>query len=137
MNLYDQQSPPEEYYRNFAILIPTGPYKPLPPKKISRLKKIMCLLFGHQWRNAGISYMGTEHPRRCKRCKKMKLFKKLPDYRWIDRLLRPLCYVGLHRWKGYFGFSTYSIGGNDSPPYSEQIYKCPRCKKFKRKVVSK
>lgn len=119
-----------DFMKNFAIMIPMGPFKEPVKQKISRWKKLLCFILGHRWGLSGLSYSGPGHPRKCKRCDKQKWFKKLPNYKWVDRLLRPLCFIGFHRWKATYGYSSYCYGHNcsSSPMTSEQNYSCARCK---------
>lgn len=127
----------DDYMKNFAIMIPMGPFKELIKPKIPRWKKVFCFFIGHRWGTAGISWHGSGAPRLCKRCGKFKWFDKLPNYKWIDRMLRPLCYIGLHRWKPTYEYSSYSFGpGAESKPLTrEQHYSCTRCRKNKTKTL--
>ena len=55
----------------------------------------------------------------------------------LDKILRPLCRVGLHRWKATYGHISYSIWQYNTPDAKvsdekrEQNYQCARCKKTK------
>lgn len=61
---------------------------------------------------------------------------KMPGYpKWLDKLLKPLCKYGLHRWVGTFGFCQYSWSADTRPGSfevkREHNFRCARCKKNK------
>lgn len=124
----------------FAMIIPKGPFVPYKPPPISIWKKVVCFLIGHKWGSAGVSWVGPGFPRKCKRCKKEKWFDR-PNFRmrlaqWIDKTLdkiwKPLCTIGLHRWKSHYGYRSFSFGGdNPAPEVRQHIYKCSCCKETK------
>lgn len=135
-----------DFKSNFGMLIQQGAVHFQKPKPVSRWKKLVCLLTGHKWGFAGISYMGPSFPRKCSRCKVNKWFDK-PNLRmrideWVnktlDKLWVPLCKIGVHRWKSHYWYSRYTFGGDTSTPtIRQEIYKCSCCKKIKTVDKSK
>ena len=91
----------------FGMIIPQGPYRP--PKEP----------FFKLWREFGYWHFKIRIPRYPK---------------WLDRLLKPLCKHGLHRWIGTFGFKQYSYKWGDATSWeikNEHNFQCARCKKTK------
>lgn len=123
---------PDEFLSNYGMMIPQGPYRE--PKK-SDSKKWLCRLIGHRWQIYMITTWGPM-PHQCKRCKKITdkqwpflLQKAL--WKYADFVLRPLCFLGWHRWKGTYKFSSFTIGGTKEEKHEEDNYQCARCNKNK------
>ena len=130
----------KDFMSNFGMMIPQGPFTVPKVKPIPVWKKIMCVLIGHRWGFAGITSVGPRFPMKCKRCKKMKWFHKysirMRIAKWIDKALdrvwTPLCKLGIHRFKLYYGFQEYSFGhGPSTPTKRHEVFKCSCCKKIK------
>jgi len=103
--------PEDDYRKNFAIMIPQQAFKPVKPRKFKP----------HDPDGIG-----------------------LPRYRfpkWLDKLLKPFCQIGLHRWVGTYAFTSFTIadygkpGSKSTNPVTEQHYACARCKKHKTKKL--
>lgn len=141
-DIWDRFRPKEgenDFMKNFAILIPKGPFIEYKPKPISRWKKVVCFLIGHKWGSAGVTWSGPGFPQKCKRCKKEKWFMN-PNFRmrvtkWadkgLDKLWSPLCAIGIHRYKFHYASSSYLWMGFGGRVKKEQTYKCSCCKKIK------
>lgn len=95
---------------NFAMMI---------PKEALKFKKPP---FFKAWSQFGYWHFKIRKPR----------YPKL-----LDKILRPLCRFGLHRWKGTYGYISYSIWQYDTPDAKvsdekqEDNFQCARCKKTK------
>lgn len=137
----DDNPLPIGFFDHFAMMVPQNiGFQFKEPPKPPRWKRWICFFIGHKWVNPGITYTGPGFPRKCKRCKKDKWFIK-PTFRmrlakWLDKTLdklwKPLCKVGVHRWKSHFGFQSFSFGSGESQPTIKQaVYKCSCCKKTK------
>lgn len=134
----------KEFMQNLGMMIPLATFAPPKAKSISKRKKLVCILLGHKWGFAGISYMGPSFPRKCSRCKRTKWFDK-PNLRmrlnkWVDKSLDifwvPLCKLNIHRWKSHYGYSFYSYSPSESTPEVRQhVYKCSCCKKTKTVTI--
>lgn len=93
----------------FAMIIPQGPFRP--PKKP----------WFKVWKEYDYWHMKV----------------RMPGYpKWLDKMLRPLCRYGLHRWVGTFSIIQYSYGPPKTTNWEvkrEQNFSCSRCKKTKTK----
>jgi hypothetical protein len=60
---------------------------------------------------------------------------KIPGYpKWLDKLLKPLCRHGWHRWLPTIGFRQYSYGPETVTTWTaerKENFICARCKKNK------
>ena len=130
-------------FKNFAMMIPIGPVTtPKGKPKPSKWKRLACFIVGHNWKNIMVTIYSKTMPERCERCNKERWLSK-PNWRRvaigaaqkaIDKLLRPLCYVGLHRWIVSFAYRFYCYGPNcDNTKSTPVSYSCTciRCKKTK------
>ena len=61
-----------EPFGNFAMMIPTKPFKPIPEPKPTRWDKLICKVFGHKWRKVMITTFDARLPEKCIRCYKKK-----------------------------------------------------------------
>jgi len=94
-------------YKNFAIMIPQGPY--VPPKEP----------FFKIWKEYSYWHLKIKMPRYPK-C--------------LDRAFKPLCKYGWHRWVGTYGFAQYwygDIDGIGERMIKEHNFRCARCKQNK------
>jgi hypothetical protein len=135
----------DNFKSNYGMFIPRDAVIFQKPKPVSRWKQLLCLLIGHKWGFAGITYMGPSFPRTCSRCKVTKWFDK-PNLRmrideWVDKTLDklwvPLCKIGIHRFTHHYLLTTYwydSSAAPSNPLVEEQRYRCSCCKKTKTKL---
>lgn len=123
----------KDFRSNYAMMIPKGPYRE--PKK-SDTKKWLCRLIGHRWEIYMISTTNKGMPHRCKRCEKITSVQwpfKLNRFLWkcADRIFRPFCFLGWHRWKATFRSESFSYGSPGGERHAEENYQCARCPKRK------
>jgi hypothetical protein len=141
-DIFDKFRPKEgenDLSRNFGMLIPSEPFISITQKPIPIWKRALCVVVGHKWGFAGVTYVGPGFPKKCSRCKVTKWFDK-PNLRMrleecidkmLDKLWVPLCKIGLHRYKHHYSYTSYSYGGDPTPTIRQQVYKCSCCKKIK------
>lgn len=99
-----------DYRKNFAMMI---------PKEALKFKRPPLIKITSEWGYWKISIKKPSYPE------------------LLDRLLRPLCKLGGHRWKATYGYTGFKIWQYDSPDSNisdvkkEENYQCARCKKTK------
>lgn len=132
----------KDFKANYGMMIPQGVYRE--PKKADE-KKWLCSLIGHRWQNVMVTTRDKTLPEECLRCGKKRwlsyshLHKRLERMifrlnRYVDIILRPLCYFNWHRWKGTFHCSSFGYPGRER--HEEDHYKCVRCRKNKTIKIS-
>lgn len=132
------------YQDNYGVIIPQGIYKE--PKK-SDSRKWLCLLIGHRWHKVMVTTTQKTLPEECLRCHKERWLnynhwrKRLSRFilrakKQVDKILRPLCFFGWHRWKGTFRYSSWSYGSSSREKNEEDHYKCVRCAENKIVKIS-
>ena len=131
-------------FTHYGVMIPQGPYRE--PKK-SDSNKWLCRIIGHRWQNVMVTTNDRTLPEECVRCHKKRWLdynhwrKRLSRFirrvdKTIDKALRPLCYLNLHRWKGTYRSASYSYGTGSGERSEEEHYQCARCRKNKTVKIS-
>lgn len=107
--MFDTTDKDEGFLSNFGMMLPMIPFTE-PPEPFFKM-----------WKEYGYWHLKI----------------RIPKYpRLLDRLLRPLCKHGWHRWVGTYGFAQYQYAEYPSTEkgttrVKQQNFKCARCKKTK------